>query len=182
MPLASCAGCEGYVNRFDGRSPGPYTGSISKASAGLCVINLCLMCHGERHSQMFYCKITKNDPLGTILTLTGDQVNVCRNCRPLLRPFLELIEIISRLRRLLRLRIWNGTKERNTRHRRHLSLLLRDLLVTKPVVIFNGVRQTPFETRRPVSLCALLRRLASHPSYRDRRRLCEIPYAVRRIA
>ena len=54
-------------------------------------------------------------------------------------------------------------KGKKTRHRRRLSLLLKGLLATKPVVIFSRVRQTPFETRRPVSLCALLRPLASHP-------------------
>ena len=57
-------------------------------------------------------------------------------------------------------------KGKRTRHHRRLSLLRRGLLATKPVVIFSRVRQTPFETRRQVSLRALLPLFAS---------LCKMP-------
>jgi hypothetical protein len=46
-------------------------------------------------------------------------------------------------------------KGKKTRHHHRLSLLRKGLLATKPVVIFSRVRQTPFETRRQVSLRAL---------------------------
>jgi len=44
-------------------------------------------------------------------------------------------------------------KGKKHRHR-HLSLLLRGLLATKPVVIFSRVRQTPL--KHDVLLCAML--------------------------
>jgi hypothetical protein len=56
-----------------------------------------------------------------------------------LRPFKDLV--------------WH--KGKKNRHRRHLSLLLRGLLATKPVVIFNVVLRTPLKYG-VVGFCALL--------------------------
>ena len=90
----------------------------------------------------------------------------------LLRPFKDLE--------------WHKGKKH--RHRRHLSLLLRGLLVTKPVLIFSRVRQTPLKHGvlcRSVRCCSFLLHaklnlpLLLCPS--RGRRLCE-SLSVRRIA
>src|SRR5437763_16653430 len=65
-----------------------------------------------------------------------------RGCHPS-PSFFDLVEIISRLYWLVRLSIWNGTKERKP-HRRHLSLLLLQGLLG-----FSPPKSSPQSRERP---------------------------------